>query len=163
MQFFIHPGIGTETLFAVSDTQGRSVYSVIGDSLSIGSKICVIDHNQQEVARIYSVGVPTVSKYSIFIDNKERARVIQNLTAARHPVKLKGISWRFRGDLLSRSYDIINVDSTVIMTHGCCWNLGKDCFAVDVTNQCDTLLCICIAVILDSTVMTGTAAVLPVG
>jgi uncharacterized protein YxjI len=162
MQFYIHQNSGTETLFTISDSLGQPVYEVTGDSLSIGSKFYLIDNNKHEAARIFSVGLSTISKFSIFIDDKERARVIQNLTAPLKPIKIKGISWSFRGDLLTRSYDIINVDTTVVMTHGCCWNACGDCFAVDVTNESDVLLCLCIAVILDNTVIGSSAAALPV-
>ncbi|HEX3039921.1 MAG TPA: LURP-one-related family protein [Caproiciproducens sp.] len=163
MQLYIQQSSGTKTLFTITDSLGQPVYRVTGDSMSIGSKIYLIDNNENEAARIFSVGVPSVSKYSVFINNKERARVLLNLTAARRPVKIKGASWRFRGSLLTRSYDIISVDSTVVMSHGCCWNVGKNCFAAEITNESDVLLCLCIAVILDSTVIPGSAAALPVG
>jgi uncharacterized protein YxjI len=168
MQFYIHQNTGTETLFIISDCLGQPVYRVKGDSLSIGSKYYLIDNNENEAARIFSVGLSALSKYTIYIDDKERARVILNLTATtpKQPIKIKGVKgirWRFRGDLITRSYDIIDVDSTVIMTHGRCWHTGCDCFAVDVTNKQDVLLSLCIAVIIDSTVIASSAAVLPVG
>ena len=165
MKFYIKQSTGTEILFTVSDSLGQPVYQVTGDSLSIGSKSYLIDNNKNEAARIFSVGLSAISKYSVFIDDKERARVILNLTAPKQPVKIKGIkgeNWRFRGDLVTRSYDIINVDSSVVMTHGRCWNVSGDCFAVDVTNESDVLLCLCIAIILDNTVIGSSVAALPV-
>lgn len=162
MQFYIRQDGGTETLFTISDSLGQPVYRVTGDSLSIGSKFYLIDNNDHEAARIFSVGLSAISKYAIFIDDKERARVIQNLTAARHPIKIKGINWRFRGNLITRSYDIIDVASTVVMTHGSCWNVCGNCYAVDIANESNVLLCLCIAVILDNTVIASTAAALPV-
>jgi uncharacterized protein YxjI len=162
MKFYIHQSTGTETLFSVSDSLGQPVYRVTGDSLSIGSKFYLIDNNQHEAARIFSVGLSALSKYSIFIDDKERARVILNLTAPKQPIKIKTVNWRFRGDLLTRSYDLIHVDSSVVMSHGRCWTVSGDCYAVDVTNDCDVLLCLCIAIVLDNTVIGSSAAALPV-
>ncbi len=163
MKFYLQQSTNPDTLFAVSDFLGQPVYRVTGDSLSIGSKTYLIDQNKKEAARIFSVGLTTISKYAIFIGDKERARVIQNLSAARQPIKIKGVSWRFRGDLATRSYDIVDVDSTVIMTHGRCWNASGDCYAVDVTRESDVLVCLCLSVILDSTVIGSIAAALPVG
>lgn len=161
MKFYIKQSTGTEALFTVIDALGQSVYSVTGDSLSIGSKVYLIDNNQNEAARIFSLGISAMSRYSVFIGDKERARVTLNLASSKQPIKIKGVGWSFRGDLLTRSYDLSDVDSTVVMTHGRCWNENGDCFAVDIANQSNVLLCLCIAVILDSTVIGGSVKPVP--
>ncbi len=161
MKFYIQQSTQADSLFMIMDSLGQLIYRVTGDSLAIGSKIYLIDQNQKEAARIFSVGLTAISKYSVFIGDKERARVIQNLTAARQPIKIKGISWRFRGDLVTRSYDIIDVASSVVMTHGRCWNTTGECYGVEVTKESDVLLSLCLAVILDNIVIGSTAAALP--
>jgi len=88
--------------------------------------------------------------------------VTQNLKAAHSPIKIRGVNWRFRGDLLTRSFDLVDIDSAVVMTHGRCWNQNGDCFAIEVTKESDVLLCLCIAVILDNTVFGSLTAALPV-
>lgn len=149
-------------LFSVMDSLGQPVYRVIGDSLAIGSKIYLIDQNKQEVARIFSVGLTTIAKYSVLVGEKERARVTRNLGSSRNPIKIKGVKWCFRGDLVTRSYDLVDEASAVVMTHGRCWNQIGDCYAVEVARQEDVLTCLCISIILDSTVVAGPAAALPV-
>ncbi|HEX2985274.1 MAG TPA: LURP-one-related family protein [Caproiciproducens sp.] len=161
MQFFLQQSADPDTLFAVLDSSGQPVYRVTGDSLAVGSKIYLVDQNQNEAARIFSVGLPTIAKYSIFIDDKERARVTRNLTVSRQPIKIKKVSWHFRGDLASRSYDIVDIDSTVVMSHGRCWNSVGDCYALDIQRESDILICLCLSVILDSTVIGGTPAAVP--
>jgi len=162
MKFYIKQSTGTDALFTVIDSLGQSIYRVTGDSLSIGSKFYLMDNNENEAARIFSVGIPTLSKFSIFIDDKDCARVTQNLKAAHSPIKIRGVNWRFRGDLLTRSFDLVDIDSAVVMTHGRCWNQNGDCFAIEVTKESDVLLCLCIAVILDNTVFGSLTAALPV-
>lgn len=162
MKFFIQQSTETNELFSVMDSLGQPVYRVTGDSVALGNKIFLIDQNGQEVARIFSVGLTTIAKYSVFIGEKERARVIQNLGRSRQPIKIKGVNWKFRGDLLTRSYDIVNADSAVVMTHGRCWNNVGDCYAVEIAREADVLVCLCLSVILDNTVITGSAAALPV-
>lgn len=162
MKFYIKQSTGTDALFTVIDSLGQSIYRVAGDSLSIGSKFYLIDNNENEAARIFSVGIPTLSKFSIFIDDKDCARVTINLKAAHSPIKIRGVKWRFRGDLLTRSFDLVDDGSAVVMTHGRCWNQNGDCFAIEVTRESDVLLCLCIAVILDNTVFGGLTAALPV-
>jgi len=162
MKFYLKQSTDTDALFTVIDSLGQAVYRVTGDSLSIGSKFYLIDNNENEAAHIFSVGLTTISKYSISIDDKERARVTLNLNSKHSPIKIKGVNWHFRGDLLTRSFDLIDLNSTVVMTHGRCWNQNGDCFGVEVTKESDVLLCLCIAVILDNTVIGGIAAALPV-
>ncbi|NLJ30130.1 MAG: tubby C 2 [Clostridiales bacterium] len=144
------------------DSLGQPLYRVTGDSLALGSKICLIDRNELEAARIFSVGLPAIAKYSVLIGEKERVRVTRNLNSSRQPIKIKGVKWRFRGDLITRSYDILDAGSAVVMTHGRCWDHAGDCYAVEVAKQEDVLVCLCLSVILDSTVVSGSAAVLPV-
>lgn len=162
MKFYIQQSTETDSLFTVMDSLGQLVYQVTGDSLAIGSKIYMVDQSHNEVARIFSVGLPAISRYTVYIGDRERARVSQNLSSSRQPIKIKGINWHFRGDLVTRSYDILAVDSSVVMTHGRCWKNTGECYAVDITNECDVLVCLCLSVIFDSTVFTGTAAALPV-
>lgn len=162
MKFYMKQSTDTNALFTVIDSLGQTVYHVTGDSLSIGSKFYLIDNNQNEAARIFSIGLTTISKYSIFIDDKERARVTLNLKSKHSPIKIKGVSWHFRGDLLTRSFDLIDDNFVIIMTHGRCWNQNGDCFAVEVAKESDVLLCLCIAAILDNTVIGSAAAALPV-
>ncbi|QEY33806.1 hypothetical protein FL966_01370 [Caproiciproducens galactitolivorans] len=161
MKFFIKQSTGTDALFTILDTLGQPVYRVTGDSLAIGSKFYLIDGNTNEVAKIVSLGLTPKSKYTIYIHDKECARVNWSFTSEHHPVKIKGVNWHFRGDLVERSYDLIDANSAVVMSHGRCWNENGDCFAVDIANESDVLLCLCIAVILDSTVIAGSAKAVP--
>ena len=162
MKFYINQSTGTDALFTIIDSVGQSVYCVIGDTTSIGSKYYLVDKDKNQVARISKVGFPTISKYTITIDDNDKAHVTQNLASSHNMIKIKGKKWRFRGDLLTRSYDLIDTDSSVIMTHGRCWNENGDCFAVDILDESNVILCLCIAVILDSTLIGGSAKPLPV-
>ena len=161
MHFYLRQNSDTDALFIIMDSTGQLVYRVTGDSLSIGNKISMIDNEQNEIARISSVGLATLSKYTIYVGEKERAHLTWNSGAKHHQVKIKGKSWRFRGELVTRSFDIVNVDSSVVMTHGRCWNNMGDCYGVDIKEEVDIPVCLCLAVILDSIVLGGTIAAVP--
>jgi Uncharacterized conserved protein len=161
MQFYIQQSTDPDVLFAIMDSSGQPVYRVTGDSLSIGSKLCMLDDGNREVARISCAGLTAISRYTISVGDKERARVSWNFSAKRQQVKIKGVNWQFRGDLVSRSYDIVDIDSAVVMSHGRCWNQIGDCYAADIAKESDVPVCLCLAVILDSTVFGGTVAAVP--
>lgn len=159
-KFFLQQSAEPGLLFSVMDGNGRPVYRVTGDSLALGSKVCFLDQNELEVARVFSVGLAAIAKYSVMVGEKERARVTWNLRSERQPIKIKGVKWRFRGDLITRSYDLVDEDAAVVLTHGRCWNRMGDCYAVEVAKGENALIGLCISVILDSTVLTGPAAAL---
>lgn len=162
MQFYLKQGTD-DSLFHVMNSVGLPVYRVSGGSLAIGNKIYLTDPEGKKAARIYSVGVSSVARYLISVEEKERARVTVNLHSAHHPVRIRGVNWRFRGNLVTRSYDILDESSAVVMSHGRCWNAVGDCYGADIADDADTLICLCIAVILDSTVIGGSASAVPVG
>ena len=154
---------GGKTLFTVSDELGRLVYTVAGDSNTIGGKFYLLDNKKIPVARISRLGTTTLSRYAVYIDGQERATVIQNFAAPRQPYRLRGITWQFRGDPMTRSFDLVCLDSTLIMSHGRCWGICGDCFAIDVLKEEDVILSLCISVAVDNTITGGAVSALPIG
>ena len=128
---------GGKTLFTVSDELGRLVYTVAGDSNTIGGKFYLLDNKKIPVARISRLGTTTLSRYAVYIDGQERATVIQNFAAPRQPYRLRGIAWQFR--------------------------ICGDCFAIDVLKEEDVILSLCISVAVDNTITGGAVSALPIG
>lgn len=61
---------------------------------------------------------------------------------------LGGVTWHFRGDLVARNFDVIDVDSSVLLSHQKCWKDRMDCFAVEIRQPAFEvpLLCVCLCV-----------------
>ena len=149
-------------LFHIFDKAGVPAFTVTGDLGSLGGKLYLLDAGGTEAARIHRLGVSTLSKYSVVIGEKERLRVTQNFTAPKQLFKLTKTSWRLRGDFLTRTFDVVDADHSVLMSHGRCWNSCGDCFGVQITRDQDVPACLAVAVIIDSVVLCGTGAAVPV-
>ena len=162
MEFYIKPCTAEGSLFVICNAAGEQVYYVTGENNALGGKLYLKDCNGREVVKIRRLGTPEISRYSICVQGKERAGILQNFIGSRPVYRLYGVSWSFRGNVLSRSFDIIDVDGGVLMTHGCCWRAKGDCFAVTVTRDADAPLCLAIAVVIDSLVLNGGAVAQPV-
>lgn len=165
MQFFLKQSTGTECLFTVSDALGRQVYEVTGSFSSLGRRFFLKDETGAEAAKILCVRLARTTQYSVCVGSgkgeREKARVAVNPEALHRPVSIRGVKWRFRGSVATRSFDVVDEQPRAVMTHGRCWNAGADCYAVEVFREEDALLCLCIAVIVDSTVVTGMPAAVP--
>ncbi len=149
-------------LFTVYDACGRMCYRLTGDAQTLGGKIFLCDTNHREVARITHMGLAGISRYTIVIADKERARILQNLASIKMPFRIRGISWRLRGDLVLRSFDIVDVSDALVMSHGRCWESNGECFALDIAQEKYAPLCICMAAVIDSSAQSGSAVALPV-
>lgn len=150
-------------LFTVYNHLGQLAYYVQSDENALYSKMIVLDIAKNAVAKINRIGVRTFSRYDINIDDNECARIFQNLAAIPPKFSIRGVNWHFRGDMVRRSFDVLDVDNMVVMTHGRCWGINGECFAVEITSSQNELLCLCIAVVIDSIVIGSIGAVLPVG
>lgn len=167
MQFFLKQSTGTESLFTVSDSCGRQVYEVTGAFSSLGRRFSLRGENGVEAAKISCVHLAASAQYSVSVEKekgeKDKVRVTVNPSAPRRPVSIRGVKWRFRGSVLTRSFDLVDEDSHTVMTHGRCWKAGGDCYAAEIPEESDVLLCLSVAVIIDSTVVAGMPAAVPAG
>ena len=69
------------------------------------------DSNGVEAARVTHMGLAGISRYTIVVAEKERARILQNLASLKTPFRIRGISWRLRGDMALRSFDVVDAEA----------------------------------------------------
>ncbi len=162
MEFYVKPCAAESSLFAVYGAAGELLYQITGENSALSGKLFLMDSGGREAAKIRRLGTSEISRYSIFVQGKEQAGVLQNFIGAKPVYRLYGVPWSFRGDVLSRSFDVIDVDGGVLMTHGRCWKGRGDCFAVTVTREADVPVCLSIAVVIDSLALNGGAVAQPV-
>ena len=168
MQFYLKPEGGPKLLFSVLDGGGRPVYEVNGDYLSFGNRFVLRAPEGETVARLTGVCLPGVFRYTA-ASGIRRIRIWIRPDAVHRAVQFKGVDWRFRGSVITRSFDIVEKQkqthgaSSVVMTHGRCWNGRNDCYAVTVTREADAPLALCVAVAVDSAVLRGCVSPVPAG
>ncbi|MCI1966746.1 MAG: hypothetical protein LKJ17_11550 [Oscillospiraceae bacterium] len=162
MQFYLKPVGGTQCLFTILDHQGLPAYEASGKMTPSGCKILLLDEKRAVAGRISGVRFAQFALYSVHAGrNKVSAAV--NYGSFRQPVRLRGKRWKFRGNLETHSFDIVNRHSQVVMVHGKCWKMPGDCYAVQIAGSENVPLCLCLAVLLDCAVSGGCAAPLLAG
>lgn len=167
MRFFLKPENGPDILFTVLDSESRPVYEVTGRySASIGCRFRLCGLLSSQAANMTGVNLPSSIRYSVSAGGK-RMRITVKPNAVHHAVSFKGVRWRFRGNILTRSFDIIedqtDGQSRLVMTHGQFWNGRGDCYAVEIPLEADIPMALCTAVAVDCTVIGGCAAPVAAG
>lgn len=156
MQFYLKPVSGAETLFLVLNSCGVAVGEFRGGCTPIGCRMTLSD-SRREIARVSGVRLSRSCQYSVSAGS-EHMRMTLDVASARRPVRFRGMPWRFRGSVLIRSFDILDAQSHVIMTHGRCWGIHGDCYAIEIPEAAHAPLCLCAAAVIDSVVLTGLSA-----
>lgn len=166
MQFYLRPENETDILFSVLDACGELVYEVTGEYTSFGSRFVLRSPGGQAAARLTGINLPESFQYSV-VSGIRRIRIKVKPSAAHKPVQFKGARWRFRGSVLTRSFDIIEENprgqSLVVMTHGRCWNGHGDCYAVNILRASDVPLALCAAIAVDCSILGGCISPIPAG
>lgn len=167
MRLYIQQCGGPENLFTVLDSSGSPVYEVQGESAAFGCRLRFCSMEGVSFARMTGVYLPTSFQYSAAAAGR-RMRLTVKPRAVHRAVQVKGVPWRFRGSILTRSFDFVEDRGEhsrphVVMTHGRCWNSPGDCYAVEVFQDWDVPLALCAAVAVDLSVFGGSAVPVPAG
>lgn len=149
------------TLFDVYDTAGACLYAVEGEWGSFGGKMYLKDTSGAEIAKISCVGIHGLCKYSVQIGEQEQLRVTYNLASSSSSLKLSKTDWSLRGDLLTRCFDAVDGKGVVRMTHAPCWTPNGDGYGIQVEQQADVPLALCLAVIVDNAALCGPGCAVP--
>lgn len=157
MKFYLEPVSGAETLFLVLDSCGVPVGEFRGGPTPYGCRMALLD-SSREIARISGVQLAGSCRYSVNAAG-EHMRVRLKIAPCRHPIRFRGVPWRFRGNILIRSFDILDAQSRVVMTHGRCWGMrGGECYGIAISDADRAPLCLCAAAIVDSVVLGGASS-----
>lgn len=161
LQLFLEPSAGTGVLFSVRSADGVLMYEATGEFTPLGRKFIIADTEGREISRISGMRLTSACQYSVSA-GKEHMRITTDFSSPHRCVRLRGIPWRFRGSALSRSFDLVNAQSRVVMTHGRCWTMRGECYAMEIPELSHIPLCLSVAVVIDSIAACGRSAPVPV-
>lgn len=167
VRLYLQQAGGPERLFTVLDSCGNPLYDLQGEYTPLGCRYRLCGKDGVSLARVTGVFLPTSFQYSVSAGGR-RMRLTVKPRAVHRPVRIKGVPWRFRGSILTRSFDLVEGREEhgrprVVMTHGRCWNARGDCYAVEIFLEGDVPLALCAAVALDASIVGGSAVPVPAG
>lgn len=146
-------------LFYVVDQCGHTCYEVGVRKHCFGRRISIFDQAHQEVAYIHCIGFSTLLRCGIFVKGEKRLSLLCKFSASEPLFNINGQTWVFRGEVLLYNFDVVDVDRTVVFTHGKYWTppIGN-VYGITVAKQEFVLESLCISAVID-TFVTETEAV----
>lgn len=167
MRLYLQQTGGPERLFTVLDSCGSPLYELQGEYTPLGCRYRLCGGDGVSLARMTGVFLPASFQYSVSAGGKRLRLTVKPRTIHR-PVQIKGVPWRFRGSILTRSFDFVEEREErgrprIVMTHGRCWNARGDCYAVEIFQDWDVPLALCAAIAVDTSVLGGSAVPVPAG
>lgn len=164
MKYYLKPDSGAKTAFTVLDSAGHQVYTVNMDVSALRRHFLLVNAKGNTVSKIMCIRISSAFQYTVSA-NKKHVLVTVDANSQHQPVKMKGIRWKFRGDVIMRTFDITDESGKIIMTHGRCWNMNSNCYAVEIHSDvcADAELCLSIAIVVDCTDIGSIGAPVPIG
>lgn len=135
--------------FRVLDGSGEEKYRVTGERNQKGATLCVQDRQSVVMAMLRQRNFLFLSGYSISVSGNNCASVIQNLYSMRTLLRVRGADWSLRGDLRLRSFDVLDENHSVVMSHAKRWGVWGDGYELNIFRPECELLCLCIALCID--------------
>ncbi|MGN1132497.1 MAG: hypothetical protein ACI4RL_06285 [Ruminococcus sp.] len=149
MNLFLKRDISSEgTLFIVFDELGKEKYYVVRDNRHSHFCLAITDTNFNRLCSISTVPLPILKAFTIK-DKKSIIRLIFNKNTSRPMCYYYGISWRIRGDIINKNFEIVDNDNTVLLTHRGSWSRNCDCYDINITEGSRELLLIASAICVD--------------
>lgn len=102
--------------FVVLDELGKEKYFIVNSQNYSHRNMAVTDVNFHQLCTIHSIPLPLLNAYTIN-DRKDTIRLIFNKNTSRLMCYYYGISWRIRGDILGKNYEIVDNDNKILLTH----------------------------------------------
>ncbi|AZK44110.1 hypothetical protein EEI45_04515 [Erysipelothrix piscisicarius] len=134
--------------FEVKDENGTTVYTVKGPALTIGRKFTIQDATQKSVATVKQRPFRFLSEYTL-ITPDHKINLKKNFTFLKMKFSLKHLDWKLSGDYLDHHYKVTSRDNT-IMTISKKWLRWGDSYELDINDDRNALICLCIAIAIDA-------------
>ena len=133
-------------------------YRVTRSKKPAGAVLLLTDSQGTAAAKIKQRVFPPIIRYGISPAEGKNLSVTLRISGNGIPQQLVlgGVTWHFRGDLVARNFDVIDVDSSVLLSHQ---NAGgrMDCFAVEIVSRrlrCRCFASVCVWILLQKAIST---------
>lgn len=134
--------------FIVLDELGEERYYVLKDSSYNFHNLAITGPSLNKLCTIHCVPLPVIYAYNLF-DGSDRIRLIFNKNSSRPVISYFGISWRVRGDIFGKNYEIVDTDNTVLLSHYNRWAGCAKGYEVDIVDEPRELLLLASVICID--------------
>lgn len=149
MKFYIKRDTSTDnSRYIVFSETYEEVYRISGKCSSSGEKL-YISYNDKCVAKVRDTRIGLLRTCYVVLPDDSFHLVIAN-SRDKIKVKFHGVSLHIRGNLLEKSYDIMNVDNSVVACVCRRFSSMRDAIEININDRKYELLSIASAVCFDS-------------
>ena len=134
--------------FLVKDENENDHYSVEGEIFTWGKKLHVYDANGNEAAFIRQKVWSWRPRYFVEIGGRVACEIVKEFTFFKPSYSIEGLSWRLEGDFWAHEYALTD-GGRQVMRLSKKWFTWGDSYELDIADQRDELLCLCIALAVD--------------
>ena len=148
MKLYIKQEIFTlKDKFTVKDENGEDIFYVDGSFFRIPKQFKVYNHNQEEVTVIERQMFRLFAHYDIKTDTNQ-ITLKREFTFFRQSYVISGINWSLQGNFTGHNYEVVRGGDPVmrLSKH---WFKWGDSYELDIPDDHDALLALCIAICVD--------------
>ena len=160
MRFTISPCTSQgDTVFLIYDEAGEVRYRVTRSKKPAGAVLLLTDSQGTAAAKIKQRVFPPIIRYGISPAEGKNLSVTLRISGNGIPQQLilGGVTWHFRGDLVARNFDVIDVDSSVLLSHQKCWRIEWTALrwkSVSRRLRCRCFASVCVWILLQKAIST---------
>ncbi len=144
MKRYIKRDIGFgNSIFTVLDELGSELYKAEKHK----NGIVLLSNDGEKLLKIKALHLPKLCAYSI-TDRNNNIKFFMN--PQKRSCYFYGTAWQVRGDVFSKSFDIIDADNSLVCAHEKSFSNGRSCYLVTVEKDYNELLCLGTALCVES-------------
>ena len=133
--------------FAVKDESQNDRWYAQGEIFTFGRKLRVFDAGGAEVAFIRQKVLSFLPRYYIEIGGKEY-EFVRELNLLRPKYTIRNLDWIIDGNFWEHNYNVTNSQGDVMKVSKAWFSWG-DFYELDILNDSDELLCLCVVLAID--------------
>ncbi|MGW8115050.1 hypothetical protein ACVS9P_07730 [Caproicibacterium sp. NSD3] len=162
MKFYFRRDSGDNMAYGVYDESGKPAFLIKTNGQQLGLRLIITTPQEIPVARLRILGMRELYHCGISIEGQTGMQVVLNPVSRQHPVRIRGRDWRFRGNLIDRSFDFVDSHASLIMTHSSAYGVSENDYVLVVPDDRHALEAVCIAAAVDCQEQILQPAPLPV-
>lgn len=147
-EYFIQQSLGNATRTVIKDEDGKSLFLMIGRWGCRGDVLTLYSMDGTLVARIKQTSLSLGTRFELYQGFDKVGTLQKLLNWNLDFYYIHHLNWAVVGDIRNHHYSIYQVNHR-IMTMDAAFMLTGDYYVLDIPNDADAPLCICISAILD--------------
>lgn len=115
---------------------------------SFGKKLHVFDMGSVERAFIQQKVFSFMPRYFVFIDGRQIAEIVKELTFLRPKYSIEGLGWEISGDFWAHDYGVLQNNRAIVTIHKA-WMTWGDCYELDIADEDDENVALSVVLAID--------------